>query len=110
MYKLIYITTANEREAKKIAEVLVRERLAACANIFPIESIYKWTSTHRRRAPGKIEREDEVALIVKTKAKLVDKIIERVKELHSYEVPCIISIPIEKGYQKFLDWINQSTK
>ena len=102
MYKLIYITTANEREAKKIAEVLVREKLAACANIFPIESIYRWH--------GKIEKAKELVMIVKTKTKLVEKVIKRLKELHSYQVPCIISLPIEKGYKKYLKWIDKSTK
>ncbi|MBZ9569772.1 divalent-cation tolerance protein CutA [Patescibacteria group bacterium] len=102
MYKLIYITTTNEKEAKRIAEVLVEERLAACVNRFPIKSIYRWAE--------KIQRESEIALIVKTKDELVDKVIKRVKELHSYEVPCIISISIEKGYSKFLKWVDKETK
>lgn len=99
-FRLIYITSPNKAEAKRIAESLVEEKLAACANFFTVESIYRWK--------GKLRNEKEVVLIVKTKAKLVEKIIKRVKELHSYEVPCIISLLIEKGYQKYLRWIDQS--
>lgn len=102
MYKLIYITTPNMKEAKQIAEVLVKEKLGACVNFFPIESVYYWKR--------KVKKDKEIALFVKTKAKLVDGVIKRVKELHSYEIPCIISIPIEKGHSEFLKWINNSTK
>lgn len=101
-YKIIYITALDKKEAEKIANALVGERLAACVNMFPIRSIYRWK--------GKIERADEIGLFVKTKAKLVDKIIKRVKELHSYEVPEIISLPIEKGENFFLEWIKKETK
>ena len=101
-YHLIYITTKDEAEAKKIGRALVGEKLAACVNIHPIESIYEWA--------GEIREESEVAMLVKTKAELATEVITRVKELHSYEVPCIICLPIEKGYPDFLEWINQSTK
>jgi len=69
---------------------------------FPIKSIYRWK--------GKVHEEDEIAMFAKTKASLLRKVIKRTKELHSYECPCIISIPIEKGYKKFLSWIGKSTK
>ena len=101
-YYLIYITTKDEEEARKIGKTLVEEKLVACVNIHPIKSIYWWE--------GKITEESEIAMLVKTKAELVDEVIKRVKQLHSYEVPCIISLPIEKGYPDFLKWINQSTK
>lgn len=101
-FSLIYITAPTKREAKKIAEVLVKEKLAGCCNIFPINSIYKWQ--------GKIQKEKEFGMIVKTRAKLINKIIKRVKRLHSYEVPCIIFLPIERGYKKYLRWIEKETK
>ena len=101
-YYLIYITTKDEAEARKIGRALVGEKLAACVNIHPIESIYEWA--------GEIREESEAAMLVKTKAELATEVITRVKELHSYEVPCIICLPIEKGYPDFLEWINQSTK
>jgi len=101
-YHSIYITTKDEEEAKRIGKTLVEEKLAACVNIHPIKSIYRWG--------GKIEEEGETALLVKTKAELADEVIERVKELHSYEVPCIVSLPIEKGNPAYLEWIKESTK
>lgn len=101
-YRLIYITTRDEEEAKKIGRALVEEKLAACVNIHPIKSIYRWE--------GEIVEESEMAMFVKTKAALVDEVIKRVKELHSYEVPCIVSLPIEKGCPDYLKWIKDSTK
>jgi len=102
MQRLVYVVTANEKEAEKIAKTLVEEKLAACVNMFPIRSIYRWND--------KVQKDEEVAMLIKTKSELVDKIIERVKELHSYEVPCIVSLSIEKGYIEFLRWIDESTK
>ncbi len=101
-YYLIYITTKDEEEARKIGKALVEERLAACVNILPISSIYRWQ--------GNIEEESEMAMFVKTRAELVDEVIARVKALHSYEVPCIVSLPIAKGNPDYLKWIEESTK
>lgn len=101
-YRLIYITAKDEEEAKKIGKALVEEKLVACVNIHPINSIYWWE--------GKIMEDSEIAILAKTKAELVDKVTERVKQLHSYQVPCIVSLPIEKGYPDFLKWIKDSTK
>ena len=101
-YCSIYITTGDEAEARKIGRTLVEEKLAACVNFHPIQSIYRWE--------GKIEEEREIAVLVKTRAELADRVIERVKELHSYEVPCIVSFPIEKGYPAYLQWIGESTR
>lgn len=101
-YYSVYITTKDEEEARRIGKTLVEEKLAACVNIHPIKSIYRWG--------GGIEEEEETALLVKTKAELADEVIERVKELHSYEVPCIVSLPIEKGNPAYLKWIKESTK
>lgn len=100
-FSLIYITSPNKKETEKIAEILVKEKLAACVNIFPVVAIYRWR--------GKIEKGKEFGMIVKTKKKLVEKVIKRIKKLHSYQVPGIISLPIEKGYKKFLNWIDEST-
>jgi periplasmic divalent cation tolerance protein len=101
-YEFLYATAGNTREARKIAKHLVEEKLAACVNIFPIESTYRWE--------GKILHEKEVAMIIKTRRKLADHVIERVKELHSYEVPCIVTLGIERGNIDFLRWIDESTK
>ena len=101
-YRSIYITAKDDEEARKIASSLVKEKLVACVNYFPISSIYRWKQS--------IENAEEVALIAKTRIDLVDLVIARVKELHSYEVPCVVSWIIEKGNQDYLNWITESTK
>ncbi len=101
-YRSIYITAKDESEARSLGQILVGERLIACVNYFPVRSIYWWQ--------GKVEQSGEMALIAKTRAELVDRLIQRVKELHSYEVPCIVSWVIEKGNPAFLDWIGESTE
>ena len=102
-YAVVYVTTSNLEEARKIAEAVVEERLAACANIYPeIRSIYWWQ--------GKVEESGETALILKTRRELVPKVVERVKQLHSYTVPCIITLPIAEGNREFLEWIRGETK
>jgi len=101
-FSFVYITAATKKEAKKIAKILVSEKLAACCNIFKIESLYWWK--------GKIEKSGEYGIFVKTKKNLVEKIIKKVKEIHSYSVPCIISFDIKKGNKDFLNWIEKSTK
>jgi len=98
----IYITAKDEAEAGKISKALVEEKLAACVNMHPVKSVY-WCQ-------GQIEHDNEVALLVKTKAELADEVIRRVKELHSYEVPCIVCYRIEKGNSDYLKWIEESTK
>ena len=98
----IYITAKDKAEADKISITLVEEKLAACVNMHPVKSIYRWQ--------GQIEEDNEVALLVKTKAALADEVIRRVKELHSYDVPCIVCYRIEKGDSDYLNWIEESTK
>ena len=101
MYFIAYITTKNIEEAKKIGETVLKERLAACANIIPaIESVYWWK--------GKIERDKESLLVLKTKKSLVSKLIKRVKELHSYDVPCVDIIPVTDGNKDYFKWIEES--
>ncbi len=102
-YIVIYITTGSINEAKKIGRALVEEKLVACSNIIsPIRSIYSWQ--------GKICDDKEALMILKTKKNLFRQIIKRVEELHSYDVPEIIAIPIIDGSIKYLSWINEETK
>ncbi|MDP2864129.1 MAG: divalent-cation tolerance protein CutA [bacterium] len=98
----IYITCKNKREAKRIGLFLVKKRLAACCNIFPIESIYWWRN--------KIVKDEEVVLIAKTLKKNFRKIEKEVKRLHSYTVPCILEIPITQGSKDFLNWIEKEIR
>lgn len=97
---MVYITTSKLDEAKRIARILVEGRLAACVNVFPITSIYHWNG---------LQEENEIALIVKTMTKNVKKVENKVKELHSYDVPCIISFKID-GSKEFLKWIGEEVK
>ena len=100
--RLMYVTAANEAEVDRIAQALVEERLAACANILgPIRSIYHWN--------GQLESSSEVALLLKTTEALVAKAIERVKSLHSYECPAIVVLPVLGGNPAFLQWVEAET-
>ncbi|HAX61646.1 MAG TPA: hypothetical protein DCX95_03685 [Elusimicrobia bacterium] len=102
-YAVVFVTAANLKEAKKIASVVVKERLVACVNIVKkIESIYWWQ--------GKIEKSAEVLLIMKTKISLAKKLIKKVKSLHSYKVPEIIMFPIIAGNPDYLKWMEDETK
>jgi periplasmic divalent cation tolerance protein len=98
----IYVTTKDADEAKLIARTVVGERLAACANLLGgIESVYRWQ--------GRICEDQEVALILKTTAERKTELIDRIKELHSYECPCIVCLPIADGNRDFLAWIAAET-
>jgi periplasmic divalent cation tolerance protein len=98
MYAIVEVTTSGEDESKNIGKTVVSERLAACANIIPaVTSFYWWK--------GKLEEDSESILLLKTKKECLDRLISRVKELHSYENPAIISLPIEKGSETYLNWI-----
>lgn len=100
--RLIYITASSDEEARTIARALVGERLAACANILgQIGSVYWWED--------ELQEDAEVALIVKSTAALVSRIVDRVKALHSYDCPCVVALPIEAGNAEFLDWIEAET-
>lgn len=100
---LIYITVGTLEEAKTIGKELVSNRLAACANIIDnMNSIYWWE--------GEIQDDREVILIAKTKKSLVPELIEKVKSMHSYDCPCIVSLPILDGNPPFLDWVADETK
>jgi len=100
---IIFITASSGQEAKKIATTLVNEKLVACVNIIPkIQSIYWWEN--------KVCQEDEVMLIAKSTQSLFPTIIDRVKSLHSYKVPEIISFPILEGLPEYLNWIEEATK
>jgi periplasmic divalent cation tolerance protein len=99
---LLYITASNKKEAHKIGTILVKERLAACANIIDrIQSVYWWK--------GNLENGTESLLILKTKQVLAKKAISRIKALHSYDCPCITVLPVVGGNPAFLQWISDET-
>lgn len=98
----IYITAKNHKEAKRLGEILIKERLAGCINIFPeIRSAYRWD--------GKIQRHGESVIIAKTRKSLVKKVIACVKNHHGYTVPCINALPILEGNPDYLSWLKKET-
>ncbi|MCP2604981.1 divalent-cation tolerance protein CutA [Candidatus Aminicenantes bacterium AH-873-B07] len=98
-YILILTTINKEDDAYKIANKLVEERLAACITVLPLGTSYYWWK-------GKIDKEKEYVLLIKTKKDKYQKVEERLRDLHPYEVPEIISIPIIKGFKEYLNWID----
>ncbi|MDG6244057.1 MAG: divalent-cation tolerance protein CutA [Methanolobus sp.] len=99
MISIVYTTTENEGEAKRIASSLIEHKLAACINMHPIDSLYMWE--------GKVQYDKEVALSIKTTSCKVDQVTEHIRIMHSYELPAIIAWKIE-GEKEYLEWIARS--
>ena len=97
---LAYITCANIEEAKSIGKILLDDGLIACANIFPILSMYNWK--------GNLKEDNESVLICKTTEQRFDKLMSRVKKIHSYDVPCILKINSSANVE-FAKWVNEET-
>lgn len=103
--RLVYITTKDKQEAKTIGKKLVQEKLAACVNIMDgMEAIYRWE--------GEIVEDEETILIAKTPYHNVAELTKRVKELHSYECPCIISLQLteQEGNEEYQQWLIKNSK
>ena len=100
-YTLVMVTASSREEAEKIATTLLERKLIACANILgPVSSRFWWQ--------GKIDSAEEYMIFMKTKRELFDQVADNVKQLHSYEVPEIIALPIVEGAKPYLEWINSS--
>jgi periplasmic divalent cation tolerance protein len=97
----VYTTLPDRASADRLARILVEERLAACANAFPVESIYRWQ--------GKLEQASEWALILKTRRALYAAVERRIRDLHPYEVPAVVAYDITAGLPHYLAWIREST-
>ena len=96
--RIVLSTTGSREEAEKIANALVERRLAACVNIVPqLRSIYRWE--------GKVERAEEVLLIIKTSAARFPSVRNAIETLHSYDVPECVCLSVEDGSEKYLKWI-----
>jgi len=103
MFCVVLTTVKNRVDAKRLAERLVSEKLAACVSAVPnVTSVYRWR--------GKVERAREVLVVVKTSMKKLDRLIPRIKELHSYEVPEVLALRIERGLPEYLKWISESLR
>ncbi len=102
-YTVLFITVSNTEEAQQIANLLLNHKKAACVNIVPrVSSLFWWQNN--------IDSAQESLLMVKTKTSLLDGIVTLVKQIHSYDVPEIIALPIVGGNQDYLDWIGKEVK
>lgn len=100
---IVFCTCGSEKNASQIADKLVSHQLAACVNMLPgIESVYQWQE--------QIQRDKEVLLIIKTQQDRYSELEQVILELHDYELPEIITVPIEAGYQAYLKWITSATE
>ena len=99
---IVLTTAASETEAEAIATALVADQLAACINIFPIKSIYTWQD--------KLENSAEWQLVIKTKASCFTALCQKVSSIHSYDVPELISLPIEAGSTAYMAWLNSQVQ
>lgn len=99
-YGIVLVTASSETEASSIAHILIQESLAVCVNFMPITSIYRWQ--------GKVCQDSEWQLIIKTDLRLFERLESKIKELHSYDVPEIIALPIIKGSQSYLYWMQKN--
>jgi periplasmic divalent cation tolerance protein len=100
-YGVLLTTLPGKEVAQRIARLLVEARLAACVQIMPIESVYRWE--------GKVQQEGELLLFIKTRTALFDAATLRIKAEHPYAVPEIVGMPFSAGHQPYLDWIADST-
>lgn len=99
---MIYITAPGRAVAVSLARALVGERLAACANVLDgATSVYWWD--------GKLCEDAETVLILKTRADLVDTLVARARQLHPYECPCVVALPITAGNPAYLEWVGAET-
>lgn len=99
---LVYITAPDPETARTLGMTLVRERLAACANIIDgMESCYWWE--------GKVESAQESVCLCKTTEAAYASLEKRAKELHPYDVPCIVALPLVRGHEPFMRWLAEET-
>ena len=99
VYGVVLTTAGSEDEAKAIASALIEARLAACVNLFPVTSVYAWK--------GQVQREAEWQLVIKTRLNCFDQLVAKVQALHSYDVPELIALPIERGSEAYLGWMGE---
>nr|GMC48344.1 protein CutA, chloroplastic [Ipomoea batatas]GME20980.1 protein CutA, chloroplastic [Ipomoea batatas] len=100
---VVYVTVPNKEAGKKLAESIVKEKLAACVNRVPgVESVYEWD--------GKIQSDSEELLIIKTRESLLEALTAHVNANHEYDVPEVIALPIVGGSPRYLEWIKNTTR
>lgn len=103
MHLLIYVTYPSAETAREISKAVIESRFAACANIFPAhESLYWWE--------GQVQSASETAVIYKTTKDKFEALRDKIAQLHPYDCPCIVALPIENGHAPFLQWIETETR
>jgi periplasmic divalent cation tolerance protein len=100
-YGVVLVTAASKEEGEAIAQALIQARLAACVSLMPIRSVYTWQ--------GNVHHEEEWQLMIKTNLSRFADLEAKIREIHSYEVPEIIALPIFAGSQPYLNWIAAQT-
>jgi periplasmic divalent cation tolerance protein len=99
---LVFTTLPNSDAALELVRALVTERLAACGNLLPaVRSVYRWQ--------GKVQDENEVLVLIKTRHEHFERLKQRLLELHPYETPEVLAVPVEQGYAPYLDWLTRET-
>jgi len=102
-YCVLLVTCPNPEVGERIARVLVEKRLAACGNVTtPVTSVYRWK--------GKVQRDSEALLVLKTRRNLVATCVRRIRALHPYELPEIIALPVVGGLKDYLSWVDSETR
>ncbi len=101
-YGVVMVTAASPEEAEAIASALVDAQLAACVNFFPIRSVYTWQ--------GEVHKEQEWQLFIKTDLSLFPQLEAKIRELHSYQIPEIIALPIVAGSELYFQWISEQVR
>ena len=100
-YAVVITTTANREDAEVVAKSLLEQKLAACVQLLPIHSFYMWE--------GAAQSEDEVLLLIKTRAEIYHQVQEAIVKVHKYETPEIVQLPIVTGLPAYLSWISDET-
>ena len=98
---VLLTTLPTQEDARRIARLLVEEKLAACVHLLPIESFYRWE--------GQVQNEGELLLLIKTRTALFDAAMARIRAEHPYSVPQIVGWPLAAGHKPYLDWISDVT-
>ncbi|MEQ9115568.1 MAG: divalent-cation tolerance protein CutA [Rickettsiales bacterium] len=102
-YCSVYMAFGSKINAEEVIGELLEGKLIACANIIcGVTSMYEWN--------GEIKKDNEVVVFAKTKHALFDQVVKKVKEMHSYDCPCIIKLAVSDGYKPYLDWLSDSCK
>ncbi len=101
MYSIVYTTFPDSFQAHRLIDHLLEDRSIACANVFNIESKYRWQ--------GEIVKEQEIGVFLKTRKELVEKVIKTIEDEHPYDIPCAVELPLGKGSHDYLGWLREET-